>query len=161
MDPRFVPLIWAPLAACAYLALLWLARKSSTALAESRPPLLLTEALAFCALPLIEPFAHRIAFVVLLWSAMVSGALLARTGFPSLRSKILIWTAVAIEGVEPLIPGARIQRLFQVLGVDFWATCILAAGLLIAWTEWRRAEGAQPSAETFPAPANYEFSAGR
>jgi predicted negative regulator of RcsB-dependent stress response len=54
-----------------------------------------------------------------------------------------------------------VQRLFQVLGVDFWATCILAAGLLIAWMEWQRIEGAQPSAETLPVPTNYEFSPGR
>ena len=161
IDPRFVPLIWALIAGSAYLALLWLARKASTTIAQGRPPLLLTEGLAFCALPLIQPFAHRIAFVVLLWPAMVAGALLARPGFPSARSRILIWTAIAIEGVEPLFPGARVQRLFQVLGVDFWATCILAAGLLIAWMEWQRIEGAQPSAETLPVPTNYEFSPGR
>jgi alpha-1,2-mannosyltransferase len=160
VDSRFIPFIWALLAGCAYLGLLWLARKSST-MAKGGSLLFLTDALAFCVLPLIEPFAHRIAFVVLLWPAIVAGALLARAGFPSPRSRILIWTAVAMEGAEPLIPGARIQRIFQVLGVDFWATCILTAGLLIAWTEWRRGEGAQPSAETFAAPANYEVSAGR
>jgi glycosyl transferase family 87 len=161
LDPRFVPLIWAPLAACGYLGLLWLARKASRIVTESRPLFLLTDALAFCALPLIEPFAHRIAFVVLLWPAMVSGALLARRRFLSKRSKVLIWTAVAIEGIEPLIPGATVQRIFQVLGVDFWATCILSAGLLIAWMDWQRAEEAHQLAEPSPVATNYEFSAGR
>ena len=160
LDPRSLPWIWASIAGSAYLGLLWLAREASKTV-ESRPPLLLTEALAFCALPLVEPFAHRIAFVVLLWPAMVAGALLARRGFPSPRSKMLICAAVAMEGVEPLVPGAKMQRLFQVLGVDFWATCILTAGLLMAWMEWRRMQGTQPSGERLPLPASYELTAGR
>jgi hypothetical protein len=66
-----------------------------------------------------------------------------------------------MEGVEPLIPGAKMQRLFQVLGVDFWATCILTAGLLMAWIEWRRMPGTQPSRERLPLRASYEVTAGR
>ena len=57
------------------------------------------------------------------------------------------------------------QRLFQVLGVDFWATCLLTAGLLIAWMELRRGggprlwrEGAQTGA---PLPDAYEFTTNR
>jgi len=155
-----VPWIWALVAGSAYLGLLWLAHQASKTV-ESRPPLLLTEALAFCALPLVEPFAHRIAFVVLLWPAMVAGALLARPGFPSLQSKMLIRAAVAIEGIEPLVPGAKAQRLFQVLGVDFWAVCILTAGLMMAWMEWRRMQGAQQSREKLRSQVSYEFSAER
>jgi hypothetical protein len=97
------------------------------------------DSLAFCALPVLEPFAHRIAFVVLLWPAMVAAALLARKGVPSAWSKALIYAAATIEAIEVLTPGARMQRLYQILGVDFWATCILAAGLLKAWFEWREA----------------------
>lgn len=160
MDPRVVTWIWLVVVGAAYVGLVRLARKASTA-AESRAPLLLTEALAFCALPLVEPFAHRIAFVVLLWPAMVAGALLARPGFPSARARLLIWAAIAIEGFEPLVPGAKMQRLFQVLGADFWATCILTAGLLLAWTEWHRLQRAQQSAERLPLPASYELTAGR
>jgi len=160
LDPRLLPWIWAVVAGSAYLGLLWLARRASMT-AEGRPPLLLTEALAFCALPLVEPFAHRIAFVVLLWPAMVAGALLARPGFPSARAKLLICAAVAIEGIEPLVPGAEMQRLFQVLGVDFWATCILTAGLLLAWSEWRRMQATRQSKENWPLPANYELTARR
>ncbi|PYU28285.1 MAG: hypothetical protein DMG32_03160 [Acidobacteria bacterium] len=160
LDPRFVFWTWFVLAGGAYVGLLWLARATPTAL-ESQPRLLLSEALAFCALPLVEPFAHRIAFVVLLWPAMVAGVLLAWPGFPSPRSKLLICAAVAVEAVEPLIPGAKAQRLFQVLGVDFWATCILTAGLLIAWMEWRRMQGAKQSGEKVPLPASYELTAGR
>jgi hypothetical protein len=158
VDPRFVPWIWALVAGSVYLGLLWLAHRASTTV-ESRPPLLLTEALAFCALPLVEPVSHRIAFVVLLWPAMVAGTALARRGFPSPRSKMLICAAVAIEGIEPLVPGAKMQRLFQALGVDFWAVCILTAGLLMAWMEWRRMQGAQQSGEKLPLPVSYEFSA--
>jgi hypothetical protein len=92
---------------------------------------------------------------------MVAGALVARPGFPSLRAKMLICVAVAVEGIEPLVPGARMQRLFQVLGVDFWAVCILTAGLLMAWMQWRRMQRAQQPGERSPLPVSYEFSAGR
>ena len=158
LDPQLVLSIWIVLAAGAYLGLLWLARKASTG-AKSGSPLFLTDALAFCALPLLEPFAHRIALVVLLWPAVVAGALLARPGFPSRGAKLLVWLAVAIEGLQPLIPGAKVQRLFQVLGVDFWAACILTAGLLLAWMEWQRERGAPKPSEGLPTPASYELTA--
>ena len=163
LDPRLVEWIWYALAGTAYLGLLWLARKTSESSDTESPILggvLLTDALAFCALPLLSPFAHRIAFVVLLWPAMVAGALLARPGFPSARSRILIYAAVAIEAIEPLLSSSKMQRLFQVIGVDFWAACILTAGLLMAWIEWRRMQHAQQASESL-LPASYEFSPAR
>jgi hypothetical protein len=138
LSPVYIPWIWALLAASAYLGLLWMARQTVET-GKNRAPVLVMDSLAFCALPLLEPFAHRIAFVVLLWPAMVAAALLAREGIPSPWSKALIYAAATIEAIEALTPGARMQRLFQILGVDFWATCILAAGLLTAWLEWRNA----------------------
>ena len=163
LDPRLVEWVWYALAGFAYLGLLWLARKTSES-SETESPIpggvLLTDALAFCALPLLSPFAHRIAFVVLLWPAMVAGVLLARPGFPSARSRILIYAAVAIEAIEPLLSSSKMQRLFQVIGVDFWAACILTAGLLMAWSEWRRMQHAQQASESL-LPASYEFSAAR
>jgi Glycosyltransferase family 87 len=158
LDLQVVLAIWLSLAAGAYLGLLWLAHKSS-ATAKNGSPLFLTDALAFCALPLVEPFAHRIALVVLLWPAMVAGALLARPAFPSARSKLLLWMAVAIEGLQPLIPGAKMQRLFQVLGVDFAAACILTAGLLLAWMEWQRMQEAGNPGTVSVSPSNYELTA--
>src|SRR5205807_1407753 len=114
MDPRLVTWISALLEASAYLGLLWLVHKTPATL-ESQPRLLLSEALAFCALPLLEPVSHRIAFVVLLWPAMVVGMLLTPPGLPSPRSKLLICAAVAIEAVEPLIMG----KLYA--GTSGWA----------------------------------------
>ena len=136
LNPVYIPWIWASLVASAYLALLWLARQTVET-TENQAPVLVMDSLGFCALPLLEPFAHRIAFVVLLWPAMVAAALVAREGIPSPLSRALIYAAAAIEAIEALTPGARMQRLFQILGVDFWATCILAAGLLKAWIDWR------------------------
>ena len=85
-----------------------------------------------------------------------------------LRSAYLLsYYPTATEGgyhtirIDVGFPGAKAQRLFQVLGVDFWATCILTAGLLIAWMEWRRMQGAKQSGEKVPLPASYELTAGR
>jgi hypothetical protein len=160
VDPRFVRWLSLALAGIGYLGLLWIGRNGSES-AEKGPPILLTDALALCALPLLQPFSHRIEFVVLLWPAMVAGALVARKGFPSATSRGLLYAAVAIEAIEPLIPGAKMQRLFQVIGVDFWATCLLSAGLLMAWMELRRAGGPRlwgkrPQAGA-PLPVAYEF----
>lgn len=159
IDPVVVTWIWVLMAGGAYLGLLWLARRASNTTA-GRPPVLLTEALAFCALPLLEPFAHRIAFVVFLWPAMVAGAALARPGLLPPRSKVFLWAAAAIEGVQPLVPGAKMQRLFQVLGVDFWAACMLTAGLLLAWLQWWRTR-TEAAGKTSRATASFELSARR
>jgi hypothetical protein len=136
LSPVYIPWIWASLVASAYFGLLWMARQTVEP-SGNRTSVLIMDSLAFCALPLLEPFAHRIAFVVLLWPAMVAAALLARKGFPSACSKALIYGAATIEAIEALTPGAKMQRLFQILGVDFWATCVLASGLVVAWFEWR------------------------
>jgi glycosyl transferase family 87 len=158
LDLQVVLSIWIILATGAYLGLLWLAHKSSATAKNGSPPSL-TDALAFCALPLVEPFAHRIALVVLLWPAVVAGALLVRPRFPSARSKLLLWMAVVIEGLQPLIPGAKMQRLFQVVGVDFWAACLLTAGLLLAWMELQRAQREGKSSERLTTPINYVLTA--
>jgi hypothetical protein len=163
LNPRVVEGIWYGLAGAAYLALLWLARKTSEGNRIEAPTLagfMLTDALAFCALLLLSPFAHRIAFVVLLWPAMVAAALLAGPGFPSARARLLVWLAVAIEAIEPLLSSAKMQRLFQVIGVDFWAACLLTAGLLMTWSQWRHAQAAVDEKESL-ATASYEFTAGR
>jgi Glycosyltransferase family 87 len=157
LDPRLVEMIWYALAGAAYLGLLWLARQNPKN-SDAESPTLLTDALAFCALPLLSPFAHRIALVVLLWPAMVAGALLARRGVPSRRAKALIYAAVVIETLEPMFSTAKTQRLFQVIGVDFWAACILTAGLLMAWTEWWRARRTQASIEGLPVSESYELA---
>lgn len=138
LSPVYIPWIWALLAGSFYLGLLWMARHTVET-AWDRRHVLVMDSLAFSALPVLEPFAHRIAFVVLLWPAMVAAALLTRRGIPSAWSKGLICGAAVIEAIEALTPGARMQRLYQILGVDFWVTCILAAGLLKAWFEWRNA----------------------
>jgi hypothetical protein len=52
---------------------------------------------------------------------------------------------VLLEALEPLTPGSQMQRFFQAAGVDCWATCLLAAGLLAVWLQSRRAEGPQLS----------------
>jgi hypothetical protein len=147
LNPHLVEMIWYALAGAAYAALLWLARASRRN-RNGESPMLLADALAFCALPLLSPFAHRIAFVVLLWPTILGGELLARRGFPSALARKLIYAAVVIEAAEPLFSSAKLQRLFQIIGVDFWAACILTAGLVIAWTDWRRmqseAHGTEP-----------------
>ena len=160
LHPLMVEMIWYALAGTAYLGLLWLARESRSN-RNPESPMLLADALAFCALPLLSPFAHRIAFVVLVWPAIVAGALLARRGFPSSASKKLIYAAVIIEAAEPLFSSARAQRLFQVIGVDFWAASILTAALLIAWVDSRRTPRAEPTPQDVSWSGPYEFAARR
>ena len=116
LNPVYIPWIWAVLVGTVYLGFCgWRARRwkppgigiRSSSWMASR----------FARFPVLEPFAHRIAFVVLLWPSMVAAALLARKGIPSAWSKALIYAAATIEAIEVLTPGARMQRLYQILGV--------------------------------------------
>jgi hypothetical protein len=127
LDSRVVRGIWAVLAASGYLGLLLLARATASSTGW------LEHALAFCALPLLQPFAHRIIFVVLLWPALVAGVLLMRHRALSVWSRAMLCAAVVVLALQPLVPGSQAQRLFQVIGVDFWATCLLAIALLSVW----------------------------
>lgn len=134
MDPRIVRNIWIVLTVIGYGGLLLAARAAPARLD------LLTHAVSFCALPLLQPFAYRPEMVVLLWPAMMAGALLASGDALSRWPRILLWAAVLLEAMEVLTPGSRSQRLFQAVGVDCWAACLLTAGLLAVWLQLRRAE---------------------
>lgn len=127
LDPRDVRLAWLVLTVIGYGGLLLLARATPDALGS------LIDALSFCALPLLQPFAYRPEMIVLLWPAMAAGTLLARRKALPKWALICLCGAVVIEGAEPLIPGAQTQRFFQSAGVDFWAASLLAAGLLGVW----------------------------
>jgi len=144
IDPRIVRGAWMVLAAMAYAGLLLLAR------ATPAPFESLADSLALGVLPLLQPFAHRIELVVLLWPGMLAGALLARREVLGKWPVLLLYAAVLIEGMEPLIPGGQSQRLFQAVGVDFWATCFLTAGLLAVWLQLLRREGAARARHDLP-----------
>jgi hypothetical protein len=125
VDPAVIRIIWITLVGVAYSTLLWVARRKSDS------PSWLTDALAFAALPLLQPFAHRIVFVVLLWPLMVVAAVLSREGLTA-RSKYLLYVAATIFVIEPFLPGSKLHRLLEIGGLDFLATSLLAVGLLIA-----------------------------
>jgi len=135
LDPRVVRSAWILLTAAGYAGLLLLARATPGPLDS------LANALALCVLPLLQPFAYRAEMVVLLWPAMTAGALLARREALPRWPIFCLCAAALIEALEPLIPGAQMQRFFQAVGVDFWATSLLTAGLLAVWLQWRRPEG--------------------
>lgn len=88
--------------------------------------LLVSAALAFCLVALIEPHTQRHALVLLLWPALVAGRLRA----PAARWLVL--TATGLVALQPLVPGAQFQRLFQTLGADFAAVVLLSAAFAIA-----------------------------
>jgi hypothetical protein len=119
-DPRHVLFCWVTLAGTAYVGLLLLAswRKESEGWFE--------HGLAFCLLALLQPFTQKYALAVLLWPALMVGFLAAR---PSLR--LLIYMATVLAIIQPLIPGAAVQRMFQVLGTDFAATALLCSAYIV------------------------------
>jgi hypothetical protein len=138
LDPRIVRGLWAGLVGIGYVGLLWVAR------ARPNSTGWLEHSLAFCALPLLQPFAHRIVLVVLLWPALVAGVLLVRRESLSVLSRCAFYAAVAMLALQPLVPGGQTQRLFQMIGVDFWATCFLTIGFVFSWVREDPLEGAVP-----------------
>jgi hypothetical protein len=112
LDPGFVRALWLVAAAAIYavfLAYVWRRPKADS---------LHLDALAWCLLPLLQPFTQKYALVVLLFPALV----LARSVSP------WIIAAIAVVLIQPLIPGSSSQRLVQVLGMDFVATVLLTVG---------------------------------
>lgn len=125
VDPTVLRILWMTLVGIGYSGLLWVARRRSDSSSW------LTDALAFAALPLLQPFAHRIVFVVLLWPLMFVAAMLSSDNFTA-RSKYLLYIAVTIFATESFLPGSKLHRLLEVGGLDFLATSLLVAGLLVA-----------------------------
>jgi hypothetical protein len=121
LDPGVVRLAWMALAGLGYALLLYL-----TARNKERP--LLSDALAFAMLVILEPFSQKYTLVVLLWSAMVAGRM---TGS---KWRWVLYAAAVIAFVQPLVNGSAAQRLMQVLGVDF-LVMVLLAGFLTTETQ--------------------------
>ena len=85
--------------------------------------------LAFCLLALLQPFTQKYALVVLVWPAIVAVRLMHER-----TARILIYAALALALIQPLIAGAMAQRFMQVMGFDFAVTALLAAALATGLT---------------------------
>jgi hypothetical protein len=122
-DPRAVEVLWLLLAAAGYVGLLVLARR-----AKSND--LTVHAVAFCALLLLQPFTQIGDLVILLWPVAVAIAALRDDVDLPAWTRAALYVAMSLMVLKPLIPDRNAQRLLQVLGVDFIATSLLAAGLM-------------------------------
>lgn len=122
-DPRIVELLWLLLAAAGYAGMLFLARRAKS------DDLTLHSA-AFCSLLLLQPFTQMGDLVILLWPIAVAVAALRDDKDLPAWVRAALYLAMSIMVLKPLVPDRNAQRLFQVLGVDFVATSLLAAGLI-------------------------------
>lgn len=119
LSPSVVRLLWMGLAGLAYCGLLFLGSRTR----ERQYGMF--DALAFALLVLLEPFSQKYALVVLLWPAMVAGRAAGKG-----NARGLLYVAIAVSFLQPLINGSAAQRLMQVLGFDFLVTALLAAFLV-------------------------------
>ncbi len=120
VDPQTVRVAWAAAAAAIYTMFLGIVyrRSGSDGWTEA--------GLGFCLVGLLEPFTQKYALVVLLWPAMIVAGVTDR---PVVRN--LIYIAIGIVLIQPLIPGSNMQRWMQVLGLDFAATLATALALVL------------------------------
>lgn len=89
------------------------------------------DAIAFCALVLLQPFAQKqSSLVVLVLPALVAGCLPARTR--KTRAGWVIATAAVISGMQPLFASGDWQRSFQLVGVDTLIVLLLLAGMALS-----------------------------
>jgi hypothetical protein len=114
LDPHVVAAVWRVAVLTIYVAFLAFCRWGSTKEDWKY------DALAFCLLPLLEPFTPKYAFVVLLWPALALARLASGRA-----NGVWIYLPAVIVLMQPLAPGAALQRLLQVLGMDFLATVLL------------------------------------
>jgi len=120
-QPASVRLLWMILAGAIYLAFLFLADRGKNGAGW------VDHALGFCLLVLLEPFTQKYALAVLLWPALTASDYLKDA-----RVRIFVYSGTVLALVQPLAPGAGTQRLLQVLGLDFAAVSLLAAGIFVA-----------------------------
>ncbi|PYT07588.1 MAG: hypothetical protein DMF60_06765 [Acidobacteria bacterium] len=120
IDPASVRLLWTILAGAIYAVFLFLAQRRR----ESDG--WLDHGLAFCLVALLEPFTQKYALAVLLWPALAAAVCMKNP-----RLRILMYAATTLVLIQPLAPSASIQRLLQVLGLDFAAALLLTAALTI------------------------------
>jgi len=122
-NPKTVELLWFLLAAAGYSGLLFLARRLPS-------DELLMDAIAFCALLLLQPFTQLGDLVILFWPVAVGVATLRdRSDLPR-WIRAAVCTALAVMVLKPLIPDRNVQRLVQVLGIDFAVMAMLASSLI-------------------------------
>jgi hypothetical protein len=122
-NPQAVEALWLALAAAGYLGLLLLARRA-------RSNDLTVHAVAFCALLLLQPFTQIGDLVILFWPIAVAVAALRDDADLPAWTRAALYAAMSLMVLKPLIPDRNAQRFLQVLGVDFVATSLLAAGLI-------------------------------
>jgi hypothetical protein len=123
------------LAGIGYCALLAAVRRCAN-MKTSAQNWLMWDALAFAALPLIQPFTQKYALVVLLFPAMIAGRVVGRGGQASkgATARWLLYSAIAFALAQPFIPGSPEQRLMQALGFDFVTATLL---VLFLWANRR------------------------
>ena len=118
IDPAKVRLLWVIVAGTIYVAFLFLAHR------RRKNDGWLDHGLAFCLLPLLEPFTQKYALAVLLLPAIAAAGLMNNRPI-----RVLMYSATVLVLIQPLAPGATAQRLLQVLGLDFAATVLLTIAL--------------------------------
>jgi len=123
-DPRVVELLWLILAASGYIGLLLLARR------KSQCEYLTTPSIAFCALLLLQPFTQIGDLVILLWPIAAAVAALYDDADLPAWVRTVLYVALSLMILKPLVPTREMQRLLQVAGVDFAALFLLAVGLV-------------------------------
>jgi len=123
-DPRMVELLWFVLAAAGYAGLLFLAWR------RPQSDNLTIHGVAFCMLLLLQPFTQMGDLVILFWPVCIAVAALHDDADLPAWIRAALYAALALMVLKPLVPDRTTQRLFQVLGADFAATCLLAAGLI-------------------------------
>src|SRR5207247_188187 len=121
LDPAAVLRVWIILAGAAYAAFLLIAYRRRNGDGW------LDHALAFCLLAILEPFTQKYALAVLLWPAVAAAGLMKNP-----RLRVLIYSATVLALIQPLAQGSNVQRLLQVLGLDFGAAALLTAAIALA-----------------------------
>jgi hypothetical protein len=142
--------IWRALAAVTFLSLLalvWSGRKKAGLEADRAIGTCndlnceetLELSLMVCGMLFIEPLTSKIYFVALLWPVVSLAAFAFNNSTAAARHvrRVLMLVAV-INSALPLLPGRSVQRLLLVLGVDFYANCLLMAAVIYALIALRR-----------------------
>jgi hypothetical protein len=96
-------------------------------------------AFMMCLTLLVGPLTSKIYFIALLWPVACLANFAVDTSRQGKFANRVLIALAAINLVLPLLPGRSIQRLFLVVGVDFYLNCLVIAALTYFLVRERRA----------------------
>jgi hypothetical protein len=145
LDPPLARNLWLLLSVVIFIIAHLIFYKTGT----TSEDLIIEVGLLNCILLMLGPLTAKIYFVQLIWPIAVLCAISLKNGREAKVCRIAVILAALVNTALPLIPGSSTQRLFLVVGTDFYVNLIIgSASLYVIWHYMKRGQSALAHTKT-------------